>query len=414
MWKYPWKYAEGIVICIGLFVTGAVLQFTIGPIVLEYLKYPLNLIFGIIYCVILVAFYFLSKHNKYIFWFSKSEAAITSIVSLLILVIIMGFTRQEVIMPIDGHPHKNIGDWNLGFHQMTRSWIFALLFLYFLNILGLATIRRLASFKWKDFTFAMNHLGLFIALLAGVLGSADMQRLRMQTQLGQPEWRATTDDGQMVELPIAIELQSFTIEQYPPKLLVISNETGEALPKKQPHNLLVEETPIKGKLLDWEIEVTEFLPMAASVITQDTVKYVNFETHGATSAVYVKAKKDEQVKEGWVSAGNHMFPHRALTLNDEFSVVMPEREPKKYASGVNVYVKDGEDIQTTIEVNKPLEVEGWKIYQLSYDEVMGRWSNISIFELVRDPWLPYVYLGIIMMLIGSVGLFLVAKRKDNK
>ena len=30
MWKQPWGYAEGAVICSGLFITGTALQFTTG------------------------------------------------------------------------------------------------------------------------------------------------------------------------------------------------------------------------------------------------------------------------------------------------------------------------------------------------------------------------------------------------
>lgn len=32
MWKQPWGYAEGAVICSGLFITGTALQFTTGPV----------------------------------------------------------------------------------------------------------------------------------------------------------------------------------------------------------------------------------------------------------------------------------------------------------------------------------------------------------------------------------------------
>ncbi len=409
MWKYPWRYAEGFVICIGLFITGAVLQSVLG----EHFRYPMNLFFGISYLVVLFVLFWISKHNKYILWFTKLEAAITSITSLLILVIVMGFTRQIPSVDFINPEHSYSVLEGLGFRQMTRSYSFALLYIYFLSILGVTTLRRLSVFRLKDFTFILNHLGLFIALFAGMLGSPDMQRLKMQTSLAQVEWRATDENNKLIELPIAIELQSFTIDQYPPKLLIISNETGEALPKKQPGSILVEKTPVAGTLLDWKVEVSRFLPMAASVMTKDTVKYVNFETHGATSAVYVSAEKNGIHKEGWVSAGNHMFPHSALTLDSLHSIVMPEREPKKYASEVKIYTKkSGTETKANIEVNKPFKIEGWKIYQLSYDEVMGRWSNISIFELVKDPWLPYVYSGIILMLIGAVGLFLTAKKEE--
>ena len=92
---------------------------------------------------------------------------------------------------------------------------------------------------------------------------------------------------------------------------------------------------------------------------------------------------------------------------------MPEREPKKYASVVSAYTQSGEKLTDTILVNKPLEIEGWKVYQVSYDESLGRWSDTSVFELVRDPWLPVVYTGIILMLAGAVLLFFRNPRKGG-
>ena len=61
-------------------------------------------------------------------------------------------------------------------------------------------------------------------------------------------------------------------------------------------------------------------------------------------------------------------------------------------------------------MNKPVEVDGWKIYQYGYDTRMGAKSQISILELVSDPWLPLVYTGIYMMLAGAVCMFLKGKK----
>ena len=43
--------------------------------------------------------------------------------------------------------------------------------------------------------------------------------------MGNVEWRATDDKGQLTELPLAIELKDFTIDEYPPKPMLIDNET---------------------------------------------------------------------------------------------------------------------------------------------------------------------------------------------
>ena len=76
--------------------------------------------------------------------------------------------------------------------------------------------------------------------------------------------------------------------------------------------------------------------------------------------------------------------------------------PKRFASKIQILTKTGKNIGTTIDVNKPYEVDGWKIYQYGYDTQMGAKSQITILELVRDPWLPLVYTGFYMMLAGAV------------
>ena len=88
---------------------------------------------------------------------------------------------------------------------------------------------------------------------------------------------------------------------------------------------------------------------------------------------------------------------------------MTQLRPKKYSSDIRIYhsMDDYEDFY--IEVNKPVSIDGWKIYQTGYDERMGRWSETSIIELVRDPWLPVVYIGIFMILFGTLYLVWMGK-----
>lgn len=87
--------------------------------------------------------------------------------------------------------------------------------------------------------------------------------------------------------------------------------------------------------------------------------------------------------------------------------------PKRFASEVNIMTKKGENIHTTIDVNKPVEVEGWKIYQYGYDTAAGAQSQISVFEFVRDPWLPLVYMGIGMMLAGAVCMLVLSQKREK-
>ena len=80
-------------------------------------------------------------------------------------------------------------------------------------------------------------------------------------------------------------------------------------------------------------------------------------------------------------------------------------EVKKFSSDIDILTKEGKRINTVLEVNKPYKYKGWKIYQLSYDDKMGKWSDLSVLELVKDPWLPIIYIGIFMMIAGAIYMF---------
>ena len=76
--------------------------------------------------------------------------------------------------------------------------------------------------------------------------------------------------------------------------------------------------------------------------------------------------------------------------------------PKRFASAIQIQTQSGKTIQAVVEVNKPFEVDGWKIYQYSYDTRLGAKSQMAVLELVSDPWQPLVYTGIYMMLAGAL------------
>lgn len=409
MWKKPWGYKEGVACGAGLFATGLLLQWTIGGIHWDLFAWPVNIVVLVLYLLLLAGIHGLAKRVYCFEWLSHYTAAVSSLLFVAVITVVMGLVRQVPSnqAPVDG----------IGLSKMLSFWPFVLLYLWLVSSLGLTIFRASFPLKAMRIPFLLNHIGLFIALLTATLGNADMQRLKMITRLGKAEWRATDENGKLTELPLAIELKDFTIDEYPPKLMLIDNETGQTLPENVPECLLLEDSVKNGKLMDWEISILQSIPMAASVATEDTLKFTEFHSMGATYATYLKAMntKTGRMKEGWVSCGSFLFPYKALRLSEQNSLVMPEREPQRFVSKVTVYTQDGAVEADTIEVNHPLKIAGWNIYQLSYDETKGRWSDVSIFELVRDPWLPAVYAGILMMMLGAVCLFVTAQKgKDRK
>lgn len=412
MWRKPWIYPEAASICGALLLTGILLQITVGKIDWALLAFPVNLILLTLYLIALTGMHFLSSRIYLFRWMSTYPAAISALIAVVSLTVVMGLVRQADA----GQTFNGPEAW-FGFSQMLSAWPFVLLFSWLMTLLGMTILHRLPTFNRKTWPFLLNHLGLFLAVIGAVAGSGDIQKLKMITGIGKTEWRAFDSEQNLVELPLALELTDFTIDEYPPKLLLISNQDGQALPSGKPDQLVLEENTRSGRLGDWQIQVERQIPEAGSVSTADTVKFVDYFSRGATYAAYIKVfnTRSKQQKEGWVSCGSFIFPYRALYLNEETSIIMPEREPRRFVSKIKVYTQSGKKQTATVEVNHPLEIEGWKIYQTSYDESKGKWSDVSIFELVRDPWLPVVYTGIFMLIAGALWMFITAsQRKEVK
>lgn len=291
MWTKPWNMKEGFLIGGGLIIAGLALQLSVGHVAWDSFAWPAN---GIVLAgfLAIIAILFLLRKRVYAFQFvSTYQAAIPALVYAVVLTIIMGLIRQ-----------LKDGTW---LNNMLSFWPFVLIYVYIAVILGVIILRRLTHLSsWmRDVPFLLNHLGLFVALTTATLGNADMQRVKMIITIGEPEWRALTQQGAVKEMPIAIELKKFIMETY------------------------------------------------------------------------------------------------------------DDGSPKRFASEIQILTKTGKNIETTVDVNKPYEVDGWKIYQYGYDTQMGAKSQISILEIVSDPWLPLVYTGICMMLAGAVCMFVIGGRR---
>ena len=105
----------------------------------------------------------------------------------------------------------------------------------------------------------------------------------------------------------------------------------------------------------------------------------------------------------------------SVRLDDFTMETYPNGMPKRFASDVVVAGKSGKGTAAVIEVNKPLKFDGWKMYQYGYDEEAGVDGDMSVLQLVKDPWLPLVFGGIFMMIAGAfLMMFTGLKREDAR
>ena len=292
---------EGFLIGGGLLLVGVLLQVSVGPVRWDLVSFPVNVVLLAVFLLLLVAMYALRRKVYAFEWLMHLQAAVPALCYALGLTIVMGLVAQ-----------REEGGGIPWLSQMLDFWLFVLSYAWMMLILGLASIGRLVHFSLKEIPFLLNHIGLFLALVCGALGAADVQELEMTVREGETQWRAGKADGMAVEPGIGIELHDFIMEEFP------------------------------------------------------------------------------------LQPGAKM------------------RMPKRFASDVTVYTGDGQATPAVIEVNKPLKINGWKIYQYGYDDERGVESEISIFSLVRDPWLPLVYTGIFMMLAGALALLFIAPRPKKE
>ena len=322
MFNALWKMREGFVTGAGLVLVGLLLQYTTGPIDWSAFAFPVNAIVLAFYLLLLVIIYALRHRVRLFSFLFTVEAAVPTLIYAAILTVAMGLTRQVA-------PHERAID-PIGLTRMLSFWPFVLIYARLAGIVGLIAIRQILHFRLREVPSLLSHIGLFIAIVAATLGSADMERVKLKATTDMPEWRATHDLGFM-ELPLAIQLEKFTIDEYPPKLLLINSKTGKSIPEKNPQIVLIDKHFQEGMLSQWRIRVHKNYPLAAPVITADTTKYVEWGSSGAVTALLVEAQPMKNGKEvgkpiiGWVTCGSYLFPFQELKLTKDLSLVMARR-----------------------------------------------------------------------------------------
>lgn len=387
------KLSGSLAISLMIFLLGIIMQVFFGLFPYTLLKSPVNLyVFAELFFITL-ALWFLFKKKSFVKWLSSSNAALASISLFTLVVAIIaifpqGSTENKVIQ-------------FLGFNSVIYTWYYALAAAFLILVLGLSTLRRIKPFRGRNIPFFINHFGLWLAMTTALLGFADKQQLTMPVHTDQLVWFAENSSKEIIELPFAIKLQRFVAEYHQPKIAIL-NKKGEAYQFKGDQFGEVTQNK-KLQIGDYNIIIDDYYHdaffMSDSVINRPN-------TLGTTVAAHTSVFKNNiKIAKDWLSPGNYMFPGKYIILHPDTILALLDPEPSYYGSEILLYTKSGiEDKAETISVNEPLSAEGWMIYQHSFDNQYGKDSPYSIFSVVRDPWLPYVYSGIFLMMVGACWL----------
>jgi hypothetical protein len=396
-WEHPWRYRESFLVVLELVFLGLIFEVMTGGRGAPLLKWPVNAVVGLGILLVLLIIYYRFKSRPMVKWLSSVPAAISAISFFAMVVLLLGFIRQD---DAEANHYMSL----LGLTHMKNSWLMMVSGLYFLTTLGFVAIRRSTPLSRKNLGFLLNHAGLWITISAGYLGSGDLMRLNLTVREGQPSINQAMDKRtqKVHTLPFAVRLIDFNIKEYAPKMAIVDGRSGK-ISLGEGESLPFVEEGLRTTLMDWDLEVLKYEPNAFRL----KAAYIEADSIGSAPAAYVKAinRLSGKEQEGWLSSGSFRVKRQNMPLDNHFFLVMMNPEPEKFSSDILIVNKKLEARPVTLEVNKPFKYMGWKLYQLSYDEQMGKWSRVSVIEAVRDPWLPVVYLGVFLLLAGALYLF---------
>ncbi|GAB4449880.1 MAG: cytochrome c biogenesis protein ResB [Bacteroidales bacterium] len=295
----------------------------------------------------------------------------------------------------------------LGLTCITSSFPFILTYLFLLLNLGLVVSNRITKpWSLRNISFILNHLGLWLVLLAGGLGSYDFIRLDMVCRINSPVWYGYNEKGRSVELPFAVELNKFEMDFFLPQVILARQDSSDKNGMKILKQVEMD-TANSFKLSNYTLTVKKYLPY--SWWWNDSV--FSMKSPGSVASALIEFKCNDSVFAAWLAYPSAMQKGKKLYLKDATMIILDNPVVKRYKSTVTVYTQNEDKFNAVIEVNKPLEVMGWKLYQKDYNKELGEYSDYSIIEANKDKWLGAVYIGFFMMLAGALFLIWTGNKK---
>ena len=387
IWESPWGYLESFFITIGLAIIALGLDIII-PLPVPLFHFPVNLIVLITGVFSLIVLHFFFKKTIFVRWLGSTPAAVSAIIFFAFVSLLMALVPQSS------------GKYVSILKSVISTKLYFIAIFYFLLILGYTTVKRSIPFKKKNITFIINHLGIWIVIVASHLGAGSIEKYTMYLYKDKKINNIFDEYGNAFKLDTEIMLNEFSIEEYAPKIALIDAKTGDFLKNKGKKAVFELKENSEIEIDNFTLKILEFLPLAARFSETEFREVTHPETAPAV-LLEVKDKKGKLIQKRWVSYGNTMTPVQSLLLTKEKAIVMTKPEVKTYTSDVSIFIHDKLVKKAKILVNKPLSFGKWKIYQTGYDEKKGKLSKVSIVELVSDTWIKYVYLGCFLMLIGT-------------
>lgn len=381
-WDGTLSYAHAFVTVMAAVTLGLAFHVWIGYEMLQLLPPVLLAIAALAPLLGLAIWARLRPGHRVVKWLTGIPFAVVSCIAFAGMAIAGGIVPQSVWAE------------RFGLASFWGAWPLLMVgYLLAVNLVG-SCGRRCWPLTYTNVVYQATHLGLAIALIGGAYSGLTLERRRMVLFKGMPTRLMIDEKNEEFQAPFEVVLRDFRMEVFRPSLTLATLDEKSPDGLRQSAGSLLLDKGVKETVDGHHIVVEKFYKHAAF----DGLEWREVPWHTAAPAAFLKVTApDGTTKSGWISCGSPETMPAYLMLRDDQAILMNSLRPKKFESDITI---DGKNY--TIGVNSPARIDGYDIYQFSYDEKMGAASAYSIIEVVHDRGLPIVYLGMFVMLAGTL------------
>jgi len=310
----------------------------------------------------------------------------------------------------------------IGLTDIYASWWF-ILFLVLLSLNLLVCFLNRFSLKNRSWGTTISHFSVLVILSGALIGMLFGQKGMIK--IGKAEVvNSFATQNKQVNLGFSIRLNEFIYtENISPKekLLVYCNPKEDSCKLRNPatevnnSNALIAEVPteigVESKIAEtgYKIKVLRYLPDFVMDIATKTAASRSSAPNNPAIEAELK-DKNGNVKTFWVFS-RFADMHQETNADFKFIYNWVMRQPKDFLSKVTI-LKDGKEIlNSNIRVNEPFYFGGYTFFQSSYDSENLAWSGLKV---VKDPGVPVIYLGFVLLILGLVMVFYINPLKQAK
>ena len=257
-----------------------------------------------------------------------------------------------------------------------------------LGVLAAANIAACALGRARTASthFLLLHAGLVVVILGAFVTRFYRFEAELPLRSGQTTDTVYAGDA-AYKLPFSVTLEDFSLEYYAEPLGRITVETdGSRLVFDGKEGTAIE---VPGRARIKVLRAVRDFGLTAGKEVIEKSRYWH------NPAVQLEIRTGSKTRKLWFFSNFPAMHSQTLPFGIFYS--MEQAEIKNFTSAVAVKTAGGRELKARISVNRPFSLDGYTLYQTSYDPAEAGYSLITA-TLDRGVWL--VYAGFAMLLIG--------------